>query len=30
MMVPIIFWYWLSLRWVDMNSGWAKIGQDKD
>jgi hypothetical protein len=22
MMVPITFWYWLSLRWVDNKSGW--------
>lgn len=23
MMVPIMLWYWISLRWVDNNSGWA-------
>ncbi len=22
MMVPIILWYWLSLKWVDNNTGW--------
>jgi hypothetical protein len=22
MMVPITLWYWLSLRWIDNNSGW--------
>jgi len=22
MMIPITFWYWLSLRWVENNSGW--------
>jgi len=29
MMVPITLWYWLSLRWVDQNMGWADPGQDK-
>lgn len=24
MMVPIMLWYWLSLRWLDNHSGWAK------
>lgn len=23
MMVPITLWYWLSLRWLDKNSGWV-------
>ena len=23
MMVPIIIWYWLSLKWVDKNSQWV-------
>lgn len=23
MMVPISIWYWLSLKWVDRNSGWV-------
>lgn len=22
MMVPVTFWYWLGLRWIDKNSGW--------
>jgi hypothetical protein len=22
MMVPITLWYWLSLKWIDNNSGW--------
>ena len=26
MMVPITFWYWISLRWIDNNSGWADTG----
>ena len=25
MMVPIVFWYWLSLRWVDNHSGWVEV-----
>lgn len=25
MMVPITLWYWLCLRWVDNNSGWANM-----
>ena len=29
MMVPVTFWYWISLRWVDKHSGWADTGQDK-
>ncbi len=24
MMVPMTLWYWLSLRWIDKNSGWAE------
>ena len=28
-MVPIVFWYWLSLRWVDNNSGWGDAGKEK-
>ena len=24
MMAPITFWYWISLKWVDNNSGWKK------
>lgn len=22
-MVPMTLWYWLSLRWIDKNIGWA-------
>ncbi|MFA5983553.1 MAG: hypothetical protein WC782_06020 [Methylococcaceae bacterium] len=22
MMVPVLIWYWLSLRWVDKKQGW--------
>lgn len=22
MMLPIVMWYWLSLRWLDKNSAW--------
>lgn len=22
MMLPMVIWYWLSLRWVDKNRGW--------
>ena len=29
MMVPILLWYWLSLRWVDNNSGWDNSEQDE-
>jgi len=29
MMAPITLWYWISLRWVDHNMGWADTGQDK-
>jgi len=29
MMVPIVLWYWLSLRWVDNNSGWENSAQDE-
>jgi hypothetical protein len=24
MMVPVLFWYWISLKWVDKHSGWAE------
>jgi len=30
MMVPITLWYWLSLRWIDTNSGWPERRQIKD
>ncbi|MDP2179718.1 MAG: hypothetical protein Q8K19_14560 [Methylicorpusculum sp.] len=23
MMLPMTFWYWLSLRWVDKHLGWS-------
>lgn len=23
MMVPIVVWYWISLRWMDRNNAWA-------
>jgi len=23
MMVPITFWYWISMKWLDRNAGWA-------
>jgi len=28
MMVPISLWYWLSLKWIDNNPGWADKGRD--
>lgn len=27
MMVPITLWYWLSLKWLDNNSGWVNARQ---
>ena len=24
MMLPVSIWYWLSLRWMDNNTGWEK------
>jgi hypothetical protein len=24
MMVPMVIWYWLSLKWVDKNAEWEK------
>ncbi|MDH5388488.1 MAG: hypothetical protein OEY06_08565 [Gammaproteobacteria bacterium] len=24
MMAPMTLWYWISLKWVDNNSGWNK------
>ena len=24
-MIPLTFWYWLSLKWVDKHDGWEKI-----
>jgi len=29
MMVPMTLWYWISLRWVDNNAGWADTEQKK-
>ena len=29
MMLPITFWYWLSLRWIDNNTGWPDKRQHK-
>ena len=29
MMLPITFWYWLSLRWIDDNAGWPDRRQHK-
>jgi len=26
MMVPIVLWYWFSMRWVDSNGNWEKKG----
>jgi hypothetical protein len=28
MMAPVVLWYWMSLRWVDLNSGWSISGLD--
>jgi hypothetical protein len=28
MMAPIMVWYWLSLKWVDRNSGWPSPGSE--
>jgi hypothetical protein len=25
MMAPVVFWQWMSLRWVDNNSGWKEL-----
>lgn len=24
MMLPVVFWYWAGLRWVDRNGGWSE------
>jgi len=29
MMAPMTVWYWMSLRWVDRNLGWADTAQAK-
>jgi hypothetical protein len=28
MMVPVTFWYWMSLRWIDNNSKWPDREQE--
>ncbi len=30
MMVPMLAWYFLSLRWVDKNGGWVLAVEGKD
>ncbi len=30
MMVPITFWYWISLKWMDNHSRWEDVRQDMD
>ena len=30
MMIPMIGWYLLSLRWVDKNGGWVPAVESKD
>ena len=30
MMVPILFWYAISLRWMDNNSAWGDAGPAAD
>ncbi|MDH5473348.1 MAG: hypothetical protein OEY61_10875 [Gammaproteobacteria bacterium] len=30
MMVPIIIWYWLSLKWVDNHSSWDETRKIKE
>jgi hypothetical protein len=30
MMVPVIFWYWMSLRWMDSHGGWLQPGLHKE
>jgi hypothetical protein len=27
MMMPIVLWYWLSLKWIDNNTGWPDKNQ---
>ena len=29
MMVPVVLWYWLSLKWVDRSLGWIGAGVDE-
>jgi len=28
MMLPITFWYWLSLNWLDRHKAWITAGSD--
>lgn len=28
MMIPIVIWYWMSLRWVDRQDAWEKFSTD--
>ncbi|MDH5611019.1 MAG: hypothetical protein OEY66_01000 [Gammaproteobacteria bacterium] len=28
MMAPMSLWYWISLKWVDKNSGWKESSPD--
>jgi hypothetical protein len=28
MMVPVTCWYWISIKWLDKNSGWAGSVRD--
>jgi hypothetical protein len=30
MMLPITFWYWLSVRWIDNHSGWLETSQHEN
>ena len=30
MMIPITFWYWLSLRWADRNAAWTTTAREAD
>ncbi|MEE9494591.1 MAG: hypothetical protein V3W04_14580 [Gammaproteobacteria bacterium] len=30
MMVPVMLWYWLSLKWIDKNTGWDSVQQQKN
>ena len=29
MMVPITVWYWVSMKWVDSNGGWAVAREEE-
>lgn len=30
MMAPVTIWYWLSLSWIDKNSGWSDDVHNKE